>query len=105
MDIDIGEVPWMTLADPYILLFLNMNSPMSGQPIRQKPSSIALNIPVSQQNTGARCRILHQHGLLEKHGRGTYSISKLGRRVVHGEIDAADLRDGDGSGKHYNGNT
>lgn len=94
MDVDVGEVSWMRHVDLFILLFLNIDSPLSGQPIRQKPSSIARNIPVSQQNTGARCRVLYEHGLLEKHGRGTYSISELGKRVVTGEVDAADLQDG-----------
>lgn len=92
MDLEVGDVGWLTLADPYILLYLDRCRNLSDEPIKQTPKCISLNTPLEQRHAGSRCRVLAEHGLLNKHDRGVYSISDLGQRAARGQISAADLR-------------
>lgn len=51
-----------------------------------KPASIHLNVGYSQRHVQRRCKILAEHGVIEKHGDTTaYRLAELGERWLLGK--------------------
>jgi len=61
-----------------------------------KPATLALNIPYSRGHIARRCKVLKEHGLLERHeDTAGYRVTDLGKKFLRDELNADDLRDGD----------
>lgn len=41
----------------------------------------------SRKHIGQRCRELHEHGLVDRYGRGVYGISEEGQAYLAEELD------------------
>lgn len=85
------KVEWMAPADDYILDFLQSCRCGDGNPSKQTPKTIGLNTAYGRKHAGTRCRVLADHGLVERHERGVYSLTDLGEQYVAGELDASEL--------------
>lgn len=58
-----------------------------------KPSSIHLNVGISQQHVQRRCKALAEHGVLERHPEEVaYRATDLGERWYAGQATPEDLR-------------
>jgi predicted transcriptional regulator len=58
-----------------------------------KSASLALNIPYTNRHISRRCKILAEHGLLERHkDTAGYRVTDFGRMFLNDELDADDLR-------------
>ena len=44
-----------------------------------------------RQYIGDRCRMLHDCGLVDEHGRGVYTINEAGVESLNEELDAGEL--------------
>lgn len=82
-------------ADVSILQFLDSARDAHGAPSIQKPITIALNTGYSRKHTSARCRVLADHGLVERVDTGQYRLSELGEGVVNREVDLRELENGE----------
>lgn len=60
------------------------------------PKIIAEKIDKHPKYVGTRCRELRDHGLLRNLGRGLYQITDDGERYLVGDLDTAELEEGDG---------
>lgn len=59
-----------------------------------RPSSLYLNVSYSNYTVAERCRVLHQHDLLErfKDNIPAYRITNRGRAFLRDELEPEDLR-------------
>jgi len=54
-----------------------------------KPASLALNVPYTREHVARRCKVLAEHGLLERYDEtAAYRITDLGRTYLTGDLDA-----------------
>lgn len=61
-----------------------------------KPASLTLNTPYTRDHIATRCRILADHGLLERHDdAAAYRITDKGRAYLAGDLEPADLQTDD----------
>ena len=77
---------WMVLADERILELLRDDGPKSPKEIAQHE-----RMGWGRQYIGDRCRMLHDYGLVDKHGRGVYAINEAGVEYLDEELDASEL--------------
>lgn len=80
---------WMTIADERILEHLSKVE-------TDTPKGMAESgrVRFSRQYIGERCRKLADFGLVQHLGNGVYRITERGEQYLAGELDAADLEDG-----------
>jgi predicted transcriptional regulator len=76
----------MTPADDRILELLEAEG-------QYPPKIIADRLDMHSHYVGERCRILRDHGLLRKLGRGLYQITDSGEKYLAGELDTTELDD------------
>ena len=83
------RVSWMTRADDAILELL------SEAGIAANPSTIAFNIDYDRRYISKRCRILAEHGLVDRvhEGKAMYEITELGNQYLDGAVDAERLEE------------
>ena len=83
-----AEVDWLKPSDRPILHEI---SKYDGW---HTPKNVSINTPYTNNWTGQRCRMMANHGLLEKHpDQPGYRITDLGRAFLAGELQPDDLRD------------
>lgn len=87
------DVDWLKPADRYILEFMVVKHPRSGEYIQLSPKIIGVNTTVSRKHAGARCRALSEKGLVERTDRGVYRLTDLGQKFVDGQLGVEELRD------------
>lgn len=87
------DVEWLAPADRYLLEFMSLRHPRSGEYIELTPKVIGRNTTVSRKHSGARCRVLADKGLVEKTDRGVYRLTSLGQEFVDGDLTIDDLRE------------
>ncbi len=87
------QVAWMKPSDrPIVREIANYGGWM-------KPATLALNVPYTRNHVAARCRVLSDHGLIERHeDTAAYRITSLGERFLSDDIDPSELED-DGDGE------
>ncbi len=59
--------------------------------ITASPKVIAVNVGYDQQYCSKRCRVLEEHGLLERPEKGLYRLSERGRAYLNGELETSDI--------------
>ncbi|WP_207589638.1 hypothetical protein [Halomontanus rarus] len=80
------NVAWMEPSDRSIVLEVAAHMGWI------KPPSMALNSSHSRAHIADRCRVLADHGLIERHpGARAYRITDLGDRFLFGGLEPADL--------------
>jgi DNA-binding IclR family transcriptional regulator len=58
-----------------------------------KPATLALNVPYSRGHVARRCKVLAEHGLLERHeDTAGYQVTDFGQEFLNDELDVNDLR-------------
>lgn len=58
-----------------------------------KPASLSLNLPYTREHVARRCKVLAEHGLLERHeDTPAYRITDMGRDYISGDLDAEGLK-------------
>ncbi|WP_433628366.1 MarR family transcriptional regulator [Halomicrococcus sp. NG-SE-24] len=79
----------MTRADDAILELL------SEAGIAANPSTIAFNIDYDRRYVSKRCRVLAEHGLVDRvhEGKAMYEITELGNNYLAGEVDGDTLEE------------
>lgn len=87
------DVEWLKPADRYILEFMAIENPRTGEYVELSPKIIGRNTTVSRKHAGARCRDLAEKGLVERTDRGVYRLTDLGQEFVDGKLSVEDLRD------------
>lgn len=82
----------MSQADERILEVLddrgNLQPASIAKTINEDASDLDYNPDYIQQ----RCAKLHEAGLLDKFGRGVYSISDTGRKFLQEDLDVGELK-------------
>lgn len=60
-----------------------------------KPASLTLNVPYGRQHVADRCRVLANHGLLERYDDvAAYRVTERGIAFLEDRVDANDLDEG-----------
>lgn len=81
------RVSWMTKADDAILELLREAG------IAANPATIAFNIDYDNRYVSQRCRVLAEHGLVERvhETKAMYKVTDLGERYLAGAVEKEDL--------------
>lgn len=80
----------MKAVDHAILTFFGQHH------LELTPSNVARNIDYSQSYIRTRCKLLSDHGLLNRDVSNSdpfYSLSELGEQYLAGDLRAAELED------------
>lgn len=84
------EVDWLRPSDRRIV------SEISKYGGWMKPASLTLNLPFTRKHVADRCRILSDHGLIERHeDTAAYRITDFGNQFLRDELKPEDLLEDD----------
>lgn len=81
------QVDWMVAADDAVLHGIHRAN------MALSPSVLAHNLGYNRDYIAQRCRVIADHGLIEKEGDGGpfYSLTRTGIRYVSGELSPDEI--------------